>query len=111
MDLSDIAKKTLYQLYLAGTHQGLVERDYRVEYALYGSRADRKKIHKKRAKNRRAFERKGLVEVGDGNHIHHIDGNVHNNKRHNLEVLTNCEHNKKHGLACVKTKGKKDKIR
>ena len=102
--LDDNAKRSVYQVYLDGTHRGLVERDYRVEYALYGSRADRRHIHKLRGNNRDKFEKLGLVRNGDGKHIHHKDGNVYNNKKSNLVVLDNCAHNKAHGLACVKTK-------
>lgn len=111
--LSDMAKKSVYLIYLDGTHRGLVERDHRIEYALYGSRADRKHIHTLRAKNRKEFLEKGLVHKHDGKHIHHKDGNVFNNKRSNLVVLDNCAHNKAHGLACDKTsksnKGRKKK--
>tara|TARA_R110001592_G_scaffold1144_1_gene6708 strand:+ start:2720 stop:2977 length:258 start_codon:yes stop_codon:yes gene_type:complete len=61
-------------------------RDYKKEYANYHSKpAQIKKRGMRNAANRMA-KRLGLIKSGDGNDVHHRDGNPRNNKASNLKV-------------------------
>ena len=104
--LPDIVKEAVFEVYLDGKHKGVVKRDYAIEYALYGSRQHRKTATQMRRRNRRVFEMEGIVQKGDGTHIHHRDGDVNNNDRSNLVVLSHCAHSRAHGYVCHKDKQK-----
>lgn len=108
--LPDLVKVSVLKIYKDALRTGAIKkREYDIEYALYNSREEQKKNWKLRARNRTQYERMGLVKKGDGMEIHHIDGNVFNNKRSNLKVVGGCAHNKLHGKKCVKTKKRKPK--
>jgi hypothetical protein len=102
--LTVIKKKKILSLYTDATRRGMVKRNYKIEYALWGSRKVEKQKQQLRVKNRREYERKKIVIKGDKTQIHHIDGNVFNNSSKNLKVMTLCAHNQKHGKKCKKTK-------
>ena len=61
-------------------------RDYRRERELYHCKPEQKKRNAARKRARRIMERAGLVKVGDGKDVNHIDGNPLNNKRGNLRL-------------------------
>lgn len=102
--MPESVKEIIHVMYRDATVTNTITREYDIEYALWKSRKEQKTITAMRQKNRKKFESLGLVTSGDGLHIHHIDGNPYNNKRSNLEVVDPCQHNKKHGRRCVKTK-------
>lgn len=59
------------------------KRDYKKEYAKYGSRPS---VRKRRAANNRANRKMGTYGNGDGKDVSHRDNNTQNNKRSNLRV-------------------------
>lgn len=63
-------------------------RDYRKEYDNYqGTPAQRKRNDARKAARRKLVSA-GKVKKGDGNDVHHKDGNPKNNKKSNLAVTT-----------------------
>lgn len=68
-------------------------RNYRKEYDNYQGSAAQKKRRAGRNKARRAAIRMGSVSKGDGNDIHHKDGNPKNNAPSNL-AIRNKSHNR-----------------
>lgn len=79
-----------------------VERDYKLEYEYYDKKPQRKKARASRETVRKQFVKAGLVKPGDGKVIHHKNGNPLDNRLSNLEILTHCQHEKKHGKECNK---------
>ena len=65
----------------------LQERNYRAEYDNYHSKPEQRANRSKRVLARRKMEEKGEVSKGDGNDVHHKDGNPQNNGDSNLKVL------------------------
>lgn len=65
----------------------LFERNYKREYEMYHSRPEQKKRRAQRNKTRRHFERAGKVKKGDGNDIHHRDGDTSNLSASNAVVM------------------------
>lgn len=61
-------------------------RDYRKEYDTYHSKPEQKKRRAGRNLARRIMSRKNRVERGDGQDVHHKDGNPNNNRPSNLRV-------------------------
>jgi hypothetical protein len=105
-DMPDNVKKIIFGIYLDATHKKQIKREYNIEYALWGSREDQRENRRLRSKNRKQLTQTGLVRKGDGKQIHHKDGNVRNNNHNNLDVISACDHNKRHGKTCKKTKRK-----
>ena len=67
---------------------GLTEaRNYRKEYDNYHSKPKQRANRSKRVLARRKKEKQGKVKKGDGNDVHHVDGNPQNNSNSNLKVL------------------------
>tara|TARA_R110002096_G_scaffold211614_1_gene399057 strand:- start:289 stop:516 length:228 start_codon:yes stop_codon:yes gene_type:complete len=63
-------------------------RDYKKEYTNYqGTPAQRKRNDARKAARRKLVSA-GKVKKGDGNDVHHKDGNPKNNKKSNLAVTT-----------------------
>lgn len=58
------------------------------DYEKYHASPRMKKERALRNKNRREFEKKGLVRKGDGKEIDHKDGNPKDNARKNLRVVS-----------------------
>lgn len=58
------------------------------DYEKYHASPRMKKERALRNKNRREFEKKGLVRKGDGKEIDHKDGNPQRNGRGNLRVIS-----------------------
>jgi hypothetical protein len=108
-DLTEDIQALIYSVYRNANIMGVVNTDYKLKYALYGSKSSEIKKTIERAKNRSYFEKLGLVKKGDGKEIHHKDGNAFNNDVSNLQVIDACTHAKKHGRACEKEKKKKKK--
>jgi hypothetical protein len=106
-DMPDRVKRVLLAFYTNARISKTVKRDYKLEYALFGSTSAVRRKTKLRNKNRAMYEWMGLVKKGDKTEIHHKDGNVRNNTRNNLQVVDACTHNKLHGKACKKRKAKK----
>jgi hypothetical protein len=78
----------------------LTERNYRKEYDNYHSKPEQRANRSKRVLARRKMEEKGEVSKGDGNDVHHEDGNPQNNGDSNLKVLPKSENrsmNEDHG--------------
>ena len=61
-------------------------RDYKKEYKNYHSQPKQKKRRAHRNWARAQAEKKGLVEKGDNNDVHHIDGNPANRNWKNVSV-------------------------
>ena len=59
------------------------KRDYKKEYAKYGSKPA---VKKKRALNNKANRKKGTYGNGDGKDVAHKDNNARNNKSSNLSL-------------------------
>jgi hypothetical protein len=79
-------------------------RDYKKEYKNYqGKPAQIKKRAMRNAANRMA-KKLGLIKKGDGNDVHHKDGNPKNNKKSNLKVIRRA---KNRSFARNKKAGKK----
>ena len=71
-----------------------IKKDNKLTYALWTKRdRDGSRI---RSRNRRIFLKLGLVKKHDGSHIHHIDGNIYNNHRSNLQVVNGRAHKHAH---------------
>lgn len=58
------------------------------DYEKYHASPRMKKERALRNKNRREFEKKGIVRKGDGKEIDHKDGNPKDNARKNLRVVS-----------------------
>lgn len=63
--------------------KGLLERNYKKEYANYQGRPEQKKRRAQRNNARRRAEREGTVTKGDARDIHHVDGNPFNHDTKN----------------------------
>tara|TARA_R100000541_G_scaffold142_3_gene508 strand:+ start:3554 stop:3811 length:258 start_codon:yes stop_codon:yes gene_type:complete len=66
-------------------------RDYKKEYANYHSKPKQKKNRAMRNLANRTAKRLGQIVKGDGNDVHHKDGNPRNNKTSNLKVKSASE--------------------
>ena len=64
-----------------------IMRNYRKEYDTYQGTDKQKKRRAQRNKARRKLTKAGRVNKGDGNDVHHKDGNTGNNSSKNLRVL------------------------
>ena len=73
---------------------GYLNQDNKMTYALW-TEVDRK-AHAARGKNRRRLEKLGLVQKGDGKHIHHKNGNTNDNRLSNLMVVDGKKHRRAH---------------
>ena len=95
--LTDEKAAEFYKLYRDASIRGLIKRDYQVRNRIYDSRPDQLANKRARSRNRRLFEKEGLVKKGDNTEIHHIDGDPKNNDRSNLAVVPvahhRCHHN------------------
>ena len=75
-------------------------RNYRKEYDNYHSKPKQRKNRSSRVLARRKKIKKGHVRKGDGNDVHHEDGNPQNNSDSNLKVLSKSKNrsmNEEHG--------------
>ena len=63
-------------------------RDYKKEYANYQGKPAQVKKRASRNAARSALAKGGAVKKGDGQDVHHKDGNPKNNKKSNLAVTT-----------------------
>ncbi len=91
--------RALWKEYRRAVINGERERDYAISAACYENTPKRKAARNARHANREKFAKKGLVAVGDGLEIHHLDGNPANNRSQNLMVLTASAHKKHHSRA------------
>ena len=66
----------------------MATRNYKKEYASYHSTTDQKKNRAGRNKARRSAMAAGKVKKGDGQDVHHKDGNPRNNKKGNVKVVS-----------------------
>jgi hypothetical protein len=66
----------------------MATRNYKKEYASYHSNTDQKKNRAGRNKARRSALAAGKVKKGDGQDVHHKDGNPRNNKKGNVKVVS-----------------------
>jgi hypothetical protein len=66
----------------------MATRNYNKEYASYHSKTDQKKNRAGRNKARRSALAAGKVKKGDGQDVHHKDGNPRNNKKGNVKVVS-----------------------
>lgn len=66
----------------------MATRNYKKEYAAYHSKTDQKKNRAGRNKARRSAMAAGKVKKGDGQDVHHKDGNPRNNKKGNVKVVS-----------------------
>jgi hypothetical protein len=64
------------------------KRNYRKEYDEYHGTAKQRANRSKRVLARRKMMKKGKVKKGDGNDVHHKDGNPQNNGHDNLSVMS-----------------------
>ena len=62
-------------------------RDYAKEYKNYHSRPEQIKKRSSRNKARRLLMKLGKAKKGDGQDVHHKDGNPMNAKKSNLKVV------------------------
>ena len=62
-------------------------RNYKKEYIQYHSRPDQKVKRAARGRARYKLAKAGLVKVGDGKDVDHINMNPLNNSNRNLKVL------------------------
>jgi len=62
-------------------------RNYRQEYDRYQGRPEHKKRRAGRNKARRMAEASGAAKPGDGNDVHHVDGNPRNNSPSNRQIV------------------------
>ncbi len=97
--LSDPNKTMLRRMLACLDMHNIVEQDNKLTYALWTTH-DRK-ANRIRSKNRRTFEKLGIVKKGDGKHIHHVNGNVFDNRRRNLRVVDGKKHKRAHANANV----------
>lgn len=100
MGYSDAKKLRIFALYTEAQESGQIKKNYRLIYVLFNSTKKQRNKNKLRTRNRRLFESLGLVTKGDGKEIHHLDGNVLNNHRRNLKVISGCSHRRLHGHSC-----------
>jgi len=63
------------------------KRNYKKEYENYHSSKEQKEKRAKRNAARNEKIKAGIVHKGDGNDIHHKDGNPKNNSKKNLAVV------------------------
>lgn len=66
----------------------MATRNYKKEYASYHSKSAQKKNRAGRNKARRSALAAGKVKKGDGQDVHHKDGNPRNNKKGNVKVVS-----------------------
>ena len=71
-------------------------RDYAISAECYENRPKRKAARNARHSNRSKFTKAGLVAVGDGREIHHVNHNPLDNRLSNLQVLSAVAHRKQH---------------
>jgi len=76
----------------------MATRNYRKEYDNYQGSTKQKQRRAGRNKARRAAIRSGAASKGDGNDIHHKDGNPKNNATSNLAIR-----NKRHNRSFART--------
>ena len=86
----------LWKRYRDAVVNGDRERDYAISAWCYENKPKRKAARNARHSNRDKFARMGLVTVGDGTHIHHLDENPFNNDPRNLQVVSAGAHRKLH---------------
>ena len=70
-------------------------RDYKAEYAKFHSSTESKRNRASRNKVRRAAEREGRVNKGDGKDIDHKNGNPRDNRRSNLRAVSRSTNRRK----------------
>ena len=81
-------------------------RNYKKEYKNYHSKPNQRANRSKRVLARRKMIKKGRVKKGDGNDVHHADGNPQNNGDSNLKVLSKSKNrsmNEEHGAGEIGT--------
>jgi len=78
--------------------------DYKALYEIRGKRSPYKEKNRIRARIRKRFEREGKVSPNDGTHIHHLDGNVFNERDDNLVVVKQKDHKCYHNPTAPKCK-------
>ena len=91
--------RALWKAYRDAVVNGEMKRDYAISAWCYDQTPKRKAARNARHSNREKFARKGLVAVGDGKHVHHVDGNPFNNDPRNLRVVSADAHRKLHSRA------------
>jgi hypothetical protein len=64
------------------------ERDYKQEYREYHGRPDQIKRRAGRNKARRLMIKKGLARKGDGQDVHHRNGDTLDNRSANLSIMS-----------------------
>ncbi len=70
-------------------------RDYDSEYKNYHSKKKQKKNRAGRNKANRLMKRKKRIRKGDGNDVHHKDGNPRNNSPKNLRIVRKSSNRRK----------------
>ena len=88
----------LWRKYRDAVVNGEMKRDYAISAWCYEDTPKRKAARNARHSNREKFAKRGLVAVGDGKHVHHVDGNPFNNDPRNLRVVSADAHRKLHSL-------------
>ena len=66
-------------------------RDYKRDYEQFQSKPEQIKDRASRNAARAEEEKNGNVSRGDGQDVHHVDGNPQNNNRKNLKVVSKSE--------------------
>jgi len=92
--LPDRQKNMLRRMLACLDMNNIIKQDNKLTYALW-TRRDREAA-RIRKQNRQRFTELGLVRPGDGKHIHHLDGNIRNNRRSNLAVVDGVRHKRAH---------------
>lgn len=91
---ASLIKPELYESFV------IEARNYKKEYKNYHSKPEQRANRSKRVLARRKMIKKGRVKKGDGNDVHHEDGNPQNNGDSNLKVLSKSKNrsmNEEHG--------------